>query len=103
MARAKEKDWAMTLREAAQQALEALKDPWSAGPEGVANAITALRAALEQPDYWEEEARRYAGNADFWRSKYKALEQPDPKCKRHNPCEANASGYCGRCHSEAYP
>ena len=38
----------MTLREAAQQALEALKDPWSAGPEGVANAITALRAALEE-------------------------------------------------------
>ena len=36
------------LRTAAQQALEALENPWAAGPEGVANAITALRAALAQ-------------------------------------------------------
>lgn len=44
----------MTLREAAEQALEALEDPWSAGPNGVANAITALRAALAEPDGWRQ-------------------------------------------------
>lgn len=38
-----------TLRKAAQHALEALRNPWAAGPEGVADAITALRQALEQP------------------------------------------------------
>ena len=37
------------LREAAQQALEALEDPWKAGAEGVADAITALKAALAEP------------------------------------------------------
>lgn len=34
------------LEDAARQALEALEDPWKAGAEGVADAITALRAAL---------------------------------------------------------
>jgi len=24
-------------------------------------------------------------------------------CPRHDPCERDASGYCARCHSEAYP
>jgi hypothetical protein len=38
------------LRKAAQQALEALENPWSAGAEGVADAITTLRAALAQPE-----------------------------------------------------
>lgn len=38
----------MNLREAAQQALVALEDPWSAGPDGVAAAIIALRAALAE-------------------------------------------------------
>jgi hypothetical protein len=37
----------MTI-EAMRQALEALENPWSAGPEGVADAIIALRAAIEQ-------------------------------------------------------
>jgi len=38
------------LRTAAQQALVALENPWAVGPEGVANAITALRAALAEPE-----------------------------------------------------
>jgi hypothetical protein len=39
----------MSLREAAQQALEALEDPWKVCPEGVADAIIALRTALALP------------------------------------------------------
>ena len=39
--------------QAMKQALEALEDPWSAGPEGVAHAITALRAAIEQAETQE--------------------------------------------------
>lgn len=38
------------LRTAAQQALETLEDPWKAGAEGVADAITALRTALAEPE-----------------------------------------------------
>ena len=37
-----------TLREAAEMALKALKDPWGAGPQGVADAIIALENALKQ-------------------------------------------------------
>ncbi len=40
----------MSLRQAAQQALEALEDPWKVCPEGVADAITALRTALAEPE-----------------------------------------------------
>ncbi len=36
--------------EVMRQALEALEDPWKTGPDGVANAITALRAAIEQAE-----------------------------------------------------
>jgi hypothetical protein len=73
-----------TLREAAQQALEALEfmaDQW--GFTNKANrperwrAIDALRAALAQ--------------------------QEQEPCKRHNPCERLPDGYCARCHSEMYP
>jgi hypothetical protein len=39
--------------EAMKQALEALSDPWSAGPEGVADAITSLRQAIEQAEKQE--------------------------------------------------
>jgi hypothetical protein len=73
------------LRTAAQQALEALEfDGFT--PEDATHrqyttkAITALRAALaepvQEPDYWQEEARRYAGNADYWRKRYEALADP---------------------------
>jgi hypothetical protein len=36
--------------EVMKQALEALEDPWKSGPDGVASAITALRAAIEHYD-----------------------------------------------------
>ena len=36
----------MSDRKLMQQALEALENPWKAGPDGVANAITALRERL---------------------------------------------------------
>lgn len=31
--------------------------------------------ALALADYWQEEARRYAANADYWRKKYKVLAE----------------------------
>ena len=37
-----------TFIEAIEMALKALKDPWNAGPEGVAEAIIALENALKQ-------------------------------------------------------
>jgi len=37
------------LRKAAQQAMETLKDPWAAWPQGIADTIIALEAALAQP------------------------------------------------------
>lgn len=67
--------------DAMKQALEALIDLTNEmSDQDFVNqgmdAITALRLAIEQAEkqgaYWEEEARRYAGNADFWREKAKA-------------------------------
>ena len=63
--------------DAMKQALEYLDSPssklWPAGTQY--KIITALRLAIEQAEkqesYWQEEARRYAGNADFWREKAK--------------------------------
>jgi hypothetical protein len=69
--------------DAMKQALEALEtckvydeaDAWF-DIDKVGDASDALRLAIEQAErqgaYWEEEARRYAGNADFWREKAKA-------------------------------
>ena len=75
--------------------------------------IAALRAALaepQEPDYWQEEARRYAGNADYWRKRYEALAEPEPPIgqastdvgvpvyvvkKAEPPCNPScAPGYC---------
>ena len=39
------------------------------------NKLAAMEARREQPDYWQEEARRYAGNADYWRERCKAQEK----------------------------
>jgi hypothetical protein len=43
---------------------------------GMEAHMQELRGAIEQAErqdsYWEEEARRYAGNADFWREKARA-------------------------------
>ena len=36
-------------REALKLALEALENPWNAGPDGIADAITAIKEALAQP------------------------------------------------------
>jgi hypothetical protein len=36
-------------KEALKLALEALQNPWKAGPDGVADAIIAIKAALEAP------------------------------------------------------
>ncbi len=71
--------------DAMKQALEALIDLTNEmSDQDFVNqgmdAIAALRLAIEQAEkqgaYWEEEARRYAGNADFWREK--AKRQPLP-------------------------
>jgi hypothetical protein len=43
----------MNLRKAAEMALEALENPWEAGPEGVADAIIALRQALAMQKFSE--------------------------------------------------
>jgi len=40
----------MKDRELMQMALDALHNPWKAGPDGVANAIKALRDRLAQPE-----------------------------------------------------
>jgi hypothetical protein len=40
----------MTKDEALRLALEALQNPWKAGPDGVADAIIAIKAALEAKD-----------------------------------------------------
>jgi hypothetical protein len=40
----------MTKDEALRIALEALQNPWKAGPDGVADAIIAIKAALEAKD-----------------------------------------------------
>jgi hypothetical protein len=40
----------MTKDEALRLALEALQNPWKAGPNGVADAIIAIKAALEAKD-----------------------------------------------------
>jgi hypothetical protein len=41
-----------------------------------ASKLPEPEQAEKQGSYWEEEARRYAGNADFWREK--AKRQPLP-------------------------
>ena len=65
---------------------------------------------VQEPDYWQEEARRYAGNADYWRKRYEALAEPGPPIgkastdvgvpvyvvkKAEPPCNPScAPGYC---------
>jgi len=40
----------MTKDEALKLSLEALQNPWEAGPDGVADAIIAIKEALAQPE-----------------------------------------------------
>ncbi len=73
-----------------RQALEALADPWKSGPDGVASAITALRAAIEQPREWveltDDEARALVNRATFGdRTNWQALVyMVDAKLKEKN-------------------
>jgi len=92
----------MSLREAAQQALDALTIP----PEGrdlnqqalaCYHAEAILRAALAEPQ------EKYIYGTPILDAALKTHGKTDKECKRHSPCEADESGYCGRCHSEAYP
>ena len=50
----------ITLQESAEMALKALKDPWGAGPQGIADAIIALENALKQ----SEKEANHANNQD---------------------------------------
>jgi hypothetical protein len=58
------------------EAIEAVVDLIEmGGVVGQEDIVKCLRSAIEQAEkqesYWQEEARRYAGNADFWREKAK--------------------------------
>jgi murein endopeptidase len=55
---------------AMKQALRALENPWEAGAEGVADAIIALRAAIEQPRQWQ-------GLTDDEREQFRRWAHPD--------------------------
>jgi hypothetical protein len=78
--------------EAMKQALEALEDPWKSGPDGVASAITAIRAAIEQAEKREwveltdDEARALVNRATFGdRTNWQALVyMVDAKLKEKN-------------------
>ena len=83
------------LRTVARQALEALENPWKAGPEGVADAITALKAALKQPNEcrWLQEGDE---ESDTWaascgRHRYFSLNEGTPKDNHMTHC-----CYCGK-------
>jgi hypothetical protein len=73
-----------------KQALEALEDPWKSGPDGVASAITAIRAAIEQPREWveltDDEARALVNRATFGdKTNWQALVyMVDAKLKEKN-------------------
>jgi len=70
--------------EAMKMAIEVLEKTGTVGNyTRELKAINALRQALEQaekqePDYWQEEARRYAGNADYWRGRAEQAEKQKP-------------------------
>jgi len=78
--------------EVMRQALEALADPWKSGPDGVASAITALRAAIEQAEkrQWveltDDEARALVNRATFGdKTNWQALVyMVDAKLKEKN-------------------
>ncbi len=62
-------------------------------PETVKILVDALRLAIEQAErqesYWQEEARRYAGNADFWREKAKRQPLTDEEIERATGSDRN--------------
>ena len=48
---------------------------YDAQPDNIKRHYTRIQP-VQEPDYWQEEARRYAGNADYWRKRYEALAEP---------------------------
>lgn len=58
------------------------KDPqecWSVRCQLGKVCKNTIKPTLTDGEYWQEEARRYAGNADYWRSKCEAMEQTRQK------------------------
>lgn len=54
-----------------EEVLREMQD-WEALAADQALTISLLRSE-QKPEYWQEEARRYAQNADFWRQKYESV------------------------------
>jgi len=65
-------------KEALKLALEALENPWKAGPDGVADAIIAIKEALAQPE------QKSVAMADYMAltEKYVALKAAQPEQER---------------------
>ena len=83
----------MNLRQAAQQALEALEWVWGGEPltGKELDAITALRAALAEPEQnpFGDDAERYARKLHEERESYKALfTEHKPQTTHWEGCEA---------------
>ena len=99
-----------TLREAAQQALKALENGkrvrnFEGGtkyqPTLEDNAITALRAALAEPDIDPVDEYRkgfIAGQIDM----RDRPAEPETPCRRAI-CQRGPDGYCAPCHERMYP
>ena len=66
---------AVTRMEDGYIKIDYLADPFPVGP-----LYAAPLQPAQQQDYWQEEARRYAQNADFWRGKYESAtaQQQEP-------------------------
>ena len=69
------------LRAAAQQALEALKHNGAANMRFGMEAISALEAALSEPE---------------------PVQEPETTCRRAI-CQRGPDGYCAPCHERMYP
>jgi hypothetical protein len=67
----------MTKDEALRLALEALQNPWKAGPDGVADAIIAIKAALETK---EEPWEKFCDSHCVWTDHH-----PDCKLAKNEP------------------
>lgn len=52
-------------------------------------AAAAIKQAERQESYWQEEARRYAGNADFWREKAKRQPLTVQEIEQATGCDRN--------------
>jgi hypothetical protein len=82
------------LREAAQQALEALENPWAVGPKGVANAITALRAALAEPEPFSPDWDRIEPLQENLREHMAEIQRLRAKLAEPCPCGDRSAAEC---------